>query len=313
VPVPYDPDSPGSPLGAYFTAVVDELKAVSSGTVFGIHGSEPVGTLFDLLGYDKNVLFAIGDVNELGTLVKWVARWPDLLTSTLATIAAQTQAPRNTGTQRREIIAAAVMSGLLNGIQGTPQPSGPPQLAVTAGVSYEVGAVGWPDSGIPGTALEIALHPDVAFTFIQNQLLNGVFAPNLRTQHLLLGYLSVRVCQPTRTLMGMQQFAPYSVMVELVGYRSPEAVAAMKAIQGAVLNWNANQPSVSTAAMLHWGLENDQLTAASLLRTPLGGPAPGAAGHPPPSKVDRFRAVRSLLAAGTPSTFENAFVARLGL
>ena len=87
----------------------------------------------------------------------------------------------------------------------------------------------------------------------------------------------------------------------------------MKAIQDAVLNWNANQPSVSTAAMLHWGLENDRLSAASLLRTPLGGPAPGAAGNPPPTKVDRFRAVRSLLAAGSPSSFDNAFVARLGL
>ena len=129
----------------------------------------------------------------------------------------------------------------------------------------------------------------------------------------LIGYISVRVCPQTNTLMGMQQFKPYSVMIEVVGYRSPEANVVMDLIQQKTLDPKSTSADGRRVnAMLHWGLENDQMTKDDLLRMPMAGTKLlKSAGF---TRLTAFQRVRQLLIDGhTPSRFENNFVRRLGL
>ena len=123
----------------------------------------------------------------------------------------------------------------------------------------------------------------------------------------LLGYISIRVCPPTARLMGMQQYAPHSVMTEVVAYRSPEANVIMDLIQAKVLEMNRKD---RLQAMLHWGLENQLLRASDLPLTPLGN---AINSNSTISKLDAFKAVRKFLTNGHPAVFDNHFVARLQL
>jgi hypothetical protein len=66
--------------------------------------------------------------------------------------------------------------------------------------------------------------------------------------------------------MGMQQYSPYSVMIEVVEYRSPESNVVMDLVQQKVLEQNKND---RLQALLHWGLENQMMTATNLTLTPL--------------------------------------------
>ena len=64
-------------------------------------------------------------------------------------------------------------------------------------------------------------------------------------------------------------------------------------------------------AMLHWGLENDQLTGAELSTMPVNQPL-----HPGSTftRLSAFKQVRQLLMNGhAPSPFDNNFVTRLNL
>jgi len=64
-------------------------------------------------------------------------------------------------------------------------------------------------------------------------------------------------------------------------------------------------------AMLHWGLENDQLTGADLLRMPVSGPLHPSSHY---TRLSAFKQVRQFLINGhTPSPFDNNFVTRLNL
>jgi hypothetical protein len=177
-------------------------------------------------------------------------------------------------------------------------------------VSYKVGAIGWPSGGIPGRGLEIALDPTKAFTFVQNTIFDDLVANNmlsLTNPQPLIGYISIRVVPKTTTVMGMQQYSPYSVMVEIVGYRSPESDNLMDAIQAAVLSANANQ---GLNAMLHWGLENDQMEASDLLNTPLNALLkPGST----LTKIQAFQAVRKFFINTNDPCFDNNFTERLGI
>ena len=120
----------------------------------------------------------------------------------------------------------------------------------------------------------------------------------------LIGYISIRVCPPTKTLMGMQQYSPYSVMIEVVGYRSPEANILMDMIQSGALNFSTAGPK----PLLHWGLENDQLSGAYLTSTPLGEPFKANF-----TRLTAFTKIREFLMKGHPAVFDNNFTSRLGL
>jgi hypothetical protein len=195
-----------------------------------------------------------------------------------------------------------VLTGLLAGMLGTVNSD---KKSDKSGVS--VGALGFPASGVMGAALEIALAPADAFGFIQTQILDKI-----DPMKPFLGYISVRLCKPTDTLMGMQQFAdpanPCSVMVEVVGFGNDDGRMYINDLQQRTVNLING----GLEAMLHWGLENDRFTSVHLHRL-MALQRPAASGL---SRLDTFKAVRALIraeAGTTEQAFDNNFTARLGL
>lgn len=160
-----------------------------------------------------------------------------------------------------------------------------------------VGAIGFPASGMMGAAIEVALSLEDAFPFIQNEILDRVQRP-------FFGYVSVRVCPRTRALLGMQQH-DLNVMVELVALGTPSARAFVAEVQRRTVE----RIRGGLDAMLHWGLECDQLDADALRAIP-------AINTGSPSKLEKFRSVRSLIAAParrSENAFDNVFTRRLAL
>jgi HYDIN/CFA65/VesB family protein/centrosomal CEP192-like protein len=200
-------------------------------------------------------------------------------------------------------LAQHVLSGLLAGLLGTANKD---KKADKRGVS--VGALGFPGSGVMGAALEIALAPADAFGFIQTQILDKV-----DRMKPFLGYVSIRLCSPTETLLGMPQFSDAahncSVMIEVVGFGNDDGRKFITDLEMRTVDLIRLS---GLEAMLHWGLENEQFTRFHLhglmaLQRPAGSGM---------NKLDTFKAVRALIRAEspTPSTvFNNNFTARLGL
>jgi hypothetical protein len=106
-------------------------------------------------------------------------------------------------------------------------------------------------------------------------------------------------------------------MVEVVSFGDAWGKQFISQLQTAALA----QINQGKDAMLHWGLENDQMTGAHLNSIPALQVASVAHGAQPPlSKLAAFKLVRSLLATNNglnPPTlfraFNNAFTARLKL
>jgi hypothetical protein len=302
----------------YLDDITAALAAGSTHTDDIFH-DKLVGRILDFLALKRDRIgIACDDGREIQALVNWLGRWKGGgLTPFLAAIAAQVNAPASGDIDPgfRFRVIADFLSAILDVIQGT----SPNTVVVkSANVSYRLGAIGWPDNGVAGTAVEIALDPTRAFTFLQTQILAGDFFEQLCSPRQegdgsddpLLGYVSVRVCPPTKSLMGMQQFAPQSVMIEIVGYRTPHSRDAMRQLQRTVIDLNARE---GLNAMLHWGLQNSELTRDALAKTPLGAQVGGDGPHADDTRLARFRRVRTLLAGGAASPFENAFVTSLGL
>jgi hypothetical protein len=200
-------------------------------------------------------------------------------------------------------IAQPLLTGILAAVLGTSKNA----LSLSTGTS--VGAIGFPDSGLVGAAIEIALPVDKAFGFLQSQVLD----PMARPAKPLFGYVSVRLCPQTTTLMGMQQW-PQSVMIEVVAFGDDFGKAFVSQLQKSTLAFIA----AGNDAMLHWGLENDQLAAAALGTIPaLQRPTASNAGL---TQLQAFKAVRQDIfsnrgqnPAGLFPVFDNAFTTRLGL
>src|SRR4029077_14744986 len=262
--IPIDPNAPALGLGDYLGSLSTALGSHAKDTVLD---SKMAGRIFDFLSWSTdvpgiNLSDDINDANQARRLASFITWFPDVLVSALATI--NVQAVANTVNasdhpDRGLQFLGDMLTGLLNAFQGTINCKN----ADSTDVSYKIWAFGWPTDGVPGRGIEIAMHPEHAFTFLQNVLLDDVLTNTMINGNKpLIGYISVRICPTTRTLMGMQQFTHYSVMIEVVGYRSPEANAVMNLIQYKVLH-----PKLENIyAMLHWGLENDQLTGADLRR-----------------------------------------------
>jgi hypothetical protein len=158
---------------------------------------------------------------------------------------------------------------------------------------------------VMGTAIEIALAPGNAFGFLQTEILDHV-GPEA-----FFGYVSIRLCKRTETLMGMQQFGDAdspSVMIEVVGYGDESTRTFMRDLQQRTVNRMVS----GFEAMLHWGLENDRLTDQHLRASkPLQALTKSGL-----SKLETFKAVRALIGATSPAScrvFDNSFTERLGL
>jgi hypothetical protein len=306
--LPVDSNNPSIGLGDYVSALNQSL---SPHAVDNVIGSHLAGRVFDFLGWATDIPVNVddlaNDVSQASRVFNFLTRFPDLIDSALATVNAQAVANvvnNSSHPDRGQEFLGDVLSGFLGALQGTAEGTN----ADHTGIAYQVGAIGWPAGGIPGRGIEIALDPARAFTFLQTVLFDDVLMNTMVAGNKpLVGYISIRICPPTQTLMGMQQYSPFSVMVEVVGYRSPEANVVMDLIQQKVLEQNQEN---RLRALLHWGLENQQLTAADLGLTPLQDLiSPGSTF----SKVDAFRTVRRFLMNGNPPVFDNNFVRRLQL
>jgi hypothetical protein len=64
---------------------------------------------------------------------------------------------------------------------------------------------------------------------------------------------------------------------------------------------------VGTDRILHWGLENDQVTNTFLANTPLGQPYKGI------TRLEAFKKIRQFLKKGHAPVFDNYFSSRMGL
>ncbi len=303
-------DSNGLPItvGDYISSLSATLGSHAVDTVFG---NATAGRLFDFLGWATDLLNpvdAFHDVSQGATLGDFLtaSRFPDLMVAALATINVQAVANVMNAAgnpDRGQQFLGDLLSGFFHALEGTSKGNSP-----RTDISYKVGAVGWPDGGLPGRGLEIALDSARAFTFLQAVLFDDVLTNTMAAgDKPLIGYISIRVCPPTKTLMGMQQYSPFSVMIEVVAYRSPEANVVMDLIQEKVLELNQNQ---RLQALLHWGLENQMMSAADLAATPLQELIrPGST----LMRLDAFRAVRKFLLNGNPPVFDNNFTKRLQL
>ena len=301
--LPEDSNNAQAGVGDYITALSRALQQHSrdalQGSMFG-------GRLFEFLSWGTDLVNLVDDFwhGKITGLLRYLTDSGEPLGTLLA--AGNAQAAVNAVNQagnpdRGQQFLADLLSGVFHALEGTE----PGKNSDSTGVSHEVGAVGWPASGLPGRGLEIALAPENAFTFLQAVLFDDVLANTVTAANQpFLGYISIRVCPQTNALMGMQQFGPYSVMIEVVAYRSPQANDVMNTIQSKAVTWKGPGPR----PLLHWGLENDLVDHAYLVGTPLGSPYKAGI-----SRLDAFRKIREFLRRCHAPVFDNAFSARIGV
>ncbi len=101
-------------------------------------------------------------------------------------------------------IGQPFLTGILASTLGT---TNPPAVGVSIGTS--VGSIGFPASGLVGAGLEVALPVGTAFGFLRTEILD-----KMDPSKPFFGYVSIRLCPQTKTLLGMQQW-PLSVMIEV--------------------------------------------------------------------------------------------------
>jgi hypothetical protein len=302
------PDDANNPSPDYLSAL---SPAIARRAVDNVGHDLAVGRVFDFLSWATDILLPtpdlLNDVNQAKRLLSFITGLGDLFGGTLATISVQAvanQAAANVPKDRGQQFLGDLVTGVLHALHGT----GPGQNSECTVLPYKFGAIGWPERGTPGRALELALDPTNAFTFLQTVLFDDVLGAFMSeaSQPLkpLIGYIAIRVCQTTKTLMGMQQYSPHSIMIEVAGYRSPEANEVMDEIQAKALAFSTAGPK----PLLHWGLENDQVTGVYLSGTPLGQPYKGDF-----TRLTAFTEIRNYLKKGHPPVFDNNFSTRLGL
>jgi hypothetical protein len=208
-------------------------------------------------------------------------------------------------------LAQPMLTGILAAILNTAKTN--PRIAI----GTSVGNVGFPDQGLVGAGLEVAMSEGDAFPFIQREILDRMI-PQLP----FFGYVSIRVCPKTNALLGMPQWDK-SVMIEVVSFGDNWGRIFMTTLQTRIV---ADILAGRLDAVLHWGLECEQLGAPHLAAIPaLAQPTPRLAEDPanpgvPLDRVAAFKQIRDAIrnAGGrNPSTlfraFDNAFTARLGL
>ncbi len=303
------PDDANNLSPDYLTALEPEIARRA---VDNVLGNLAFGRLFDFLSWGTDPINAIVGVLKGPGILSFITRQGDIFGGALATVsvqAAANQAAANVvgdtvSLDRGQQFLGDLVTGVFHALHGT----GTGQNSDCTAVPYKFGAIGWPERGTPGRALEIALDPTNAFTFVQTVLFDDVRRTFMSevSQPLkpLIGYIAIRVCQTTKTLLGMQQYSPFSVMVEVAGYRTPEADDVMDQIQAKALTFATAGPK----PLLHWGLENDQLTRAYLNTTPLG-----ELYKRDLTRLQAFTAIRNFLKKGHPPVFDNNFSTRLGL
>ncbi len=250
-------------------------------------------------------MLASGNPMPLINLVTRIANASDTLDVALD---AMTKPMANAGATD---IAQPFLTGFLASTLGTAKTN--PGIAI----GTSVGSVGFPNDGLLGAGLEVAMPISSAFPFIQREILDRMIP-----QMPFFGYVSIRICPKTNALLGMPQWDK-SVMIEVVSFGDPWGRLFMLTLQTRIV---AAILSGTLDATLHWGLENEQLASAQFRAIPaFTKPTPGLAqddsnGNAPLNRIEAFKRIRTLLRdegkgnpAGIFRAFDNAFSTRLGL
>jgi FAD/FMN-containing dehydrogenase len=194
---------------------------------------------------------------------------------------------------RSPVVARGIIDAVLSGILGIED-----GRADSTDVCSKVGAIGFPAGGIVGAAIEIALPAEHAWSFLQTEILDRVTEP-------LFGYVSVRITPPARAHLAMQQWDP-TVHIEVVAFGTAYGRRFVRELEARTVARIRD----GLDAMLHWGLENEQLDADALRAIPAL-----ASGSTP--KLARFLMARlhlhAALPADTPRVFDSAATRRLNL
>ena len=204
-------------------------------------------------------------------------------------------------------LARPLLTGVLAGTLGTAN-----DMKFGVSIATEVGAVGFPSGGMLGAAIEIALPVQTGFGFLQKHVLDAM-SPTKP----FFGYISVRLCPQTATLLGMQQFAPITVVIEVVSFGDEWGRQLISDLQKAALTYITD----GNDAMLHFGLENDQMRSKHLNSIPtMKKQVVPLANQRPVTKVAAFKLVRSMLFDNHGNNprqlfhiFDNSFTKRLQL
>lgn len=296
---PHIPIDPQPPAG---NETADMIRGI--GMAFGpAELSQKLGKLY---GFGTDNFFDIVHTvfNLSGSLGKLsrVTRASDMINVALDTLLTPMIGNPDGG-----LLAQTFLTGVLSGLLGTANCD---RRSDKTGVS--VGALGFPEGGVMGTALEIALSPADAFGFLQTEILDHADL-NMNKNIPFFGYVSIRLCSMTESLMGMQQFGdaanPVSVMIEVVGYGTRDSRKFIKYLQQRTLD---RIEAGTLDAMLHWGLENDLVRGRHLRKTK----ALQKRTQSGMSKLGTFKAARAWLHTSAPGAyrvFDNSFTGRLGL
>ena len=311
LPIDPNPSSTAlSSLGDYITALRLTMARQDD-----FDGDKLIGRILNFFQWGTDWLNVADHLIKYGgPLPSFVMDLSDPLVGIVATATVQAIANNPNHPEHGTQFVSDLLSGFFHALEGTLpgalgiMHSGAHKAgrdAESTGISYQIGAIGWPNTGVPGRGLEIALDPSYAFTFLQKEVFDGVFDGRFSNTP-FFGYISVRVCPQTKTMLGMQQYAPYSVMIEVVSYRSPEANEVMDEIQQRALAFNGQGPQ--PRCILHWGLENTWENAKHLAASPLGQTYKFGL-----TRLDAFRAVRKYIQGKNVQVFDNYFSKRMGL
>lgn len=270
-----------------------------------IFGSKLLARILEFLGITLGTFDIISEGGYVPKFIQAVTNSPMLLSSLMAhtEVKALWNQRWETDPLRGRQFVGDLLDGILDALQGTYEE---PKCSI-AGLSYKVGAIGWPSTGIPGRAFEVAVKHEIAFSYIQALLKEIHDSDSPLFKKVMMGYISVRVCPQTNTLMGMQQFGRYSVMVEVVAHRTPESSKLIDDL----IQFTQNYKGFKEGELppFHWGLDTEGFNADYLERTPFAQPY-GPTGK---SKIELFKAVKEIIRDGHPAWFDNRFVARMGL
>jgi hypothetical protein len=193
--LPEDADNASASIADYMTAISRALQQHSRSGVLGMMSA---GRIFDFLSWGTDLVnLILHDPGAITGLLGFLGSSGDPLETGMGLGSAQgvlNEVNQGGNPDRGQQFLADILSGLFHALEGTE----PGKNSSYTAASHEVGAIGWPASGLAGRGLEIALGPENAFTFLQQVLFDDVLTNSVAVAHQpLLGYISIRVCPKT--------------------------------------------------------------------------------------------------------------------
>ena len=309
-----DSNDAGDLIGNYAASLTRKLtEGVDTAEV----GGQLAARILDFLSLPRDApgiaALAIFEPNVFTKFFEDALKSPMLLSSLIAHIQAKVfwNQIHESDPKRLYGFMEDILEGILDALQGTYEHP----VSDFSGLSFKVGAIGWPGNGIPGRGFEVALPANAAFSYIQ--LVLDMIDQHSDRGSAFMGYLSTRICPQSRTLLGMQQFDK-TVMVEIVAHRTPQANQVFDDIIEFTKIFNVLQegPLLEGASStqlfpnFHWGLETEWFDSDYLEKTILNEPYRTGLSL---TRLQLFKLIKRYLSRGQPLVFDNGFVKRMGL